>query len=133
MAAANLPFPQHLPPAPPLIVPALLVASLIFMIVVLVLGTAPDSPFVNRWIRSLGQVSFSAYLLHFAVLHKLPLLLPRVFDLHATGWRAIFIWFGLWVTAVLSHPRDFPADLRGCREPDDCPRQARHFSYRLVL
>src|SRR6185437_809778 len=88
VAAANLPFPQHLPPAPPLIVPALLAASLIFMMVVLVLGTTRDSPFVNRWIRSLGQVSFSAYLLHFAVLHKLPLLLPWVFDLDATGWRA---------------------------------------------
>ena len=101
VAASNLPFPQHLPPAPPLIVPALLVASLIFMMVVLVLGTTRDSPFVNRWIRSLGQVSFSAYLLHFAVLHKLPVLLPRVFDIHATGWWAIFTWFGLWVTAVL--------------------------------
>ena len=101
VTASNLPFPQHLPPAPPLIVPALMVASLIFMIFVLVLGTTRDSPFVNRWIRSLGQVSFSAYLLHFAVLHKLPVLLPRVFDLHATGWWAIFTWFGLWVTAVL--------------------------------
>ena len=101
VAASNLPFPQHLPPAPPLIVPALLVASLIFMMIVLVLGTTRDSPFVNRWIRSLGQVSFSAYLLHFAVLHKLPVLLPRVFDIHATGWWAIFTWLGLWVTAVL--------------------------------
>jgi peptidoglycan/LPS O-acetylase OafA/YrhL len=100
VAAANLPFPAYLPFAFPLVVPALLVASLIFMIVVAVLGNDPRSPFINRLICSLGQVSFSAYLLHFAVLHKLPQLLPSVFDVGATGWRAVFVWFLLWLVVV---------------------------------
>lgn len=100
VVAANLPFPPSLPFAPPLIVPTLLVASLIFMIVAAVLGNDPRSPFINRLICSLGQVSFSAYLLHFAVLHKLPQLLPSVFDTGAKGWQAIFVWFVLWLVAV---------------------------------
>lgn len=98
--AANLSLPHRLPFAPPLIVPGLLVASLLFMIVVVVLGNDPRSPFINRPICRLGQVSFSAYLLHFAVLHKLPVLLPGVFDTGATGWRAIFICLALWLVAV---------------------------------
>jgi peptidoglycan/LPS O-acetylase OafA/YrhL len=100
LVAANLPFPSYLPFTPPLMVPALLVASLMFMIVAAVLGNDPSSPFVNRAICSLGQVSFSAYLLHFAVLHKLPQLLPSVFDVGATGWRAIIVWFALWLVVV---------------------------------
>jgi len=100
VVAANLPFPGRLPFAPPLGVPALLVASLIFMIVVAVLGSNPRSPFINRAICSLGQVSFSAYLLHFAVLHKLPQLLPDVFDVRATGWQAILVCFALWLVAL---------------------------------
>ena len=100
VAAANLPFPQRLPFSPPLLVPTLLIASLIFMVVVLAIGNNPRSPFINRPICRLGQVSFSAYLLHFAVLHKLPLLLPRVFDVGAAGWQAIFVCFALWLVAV---------------------------------
>lgn len=100
--AANLPFPHRLPFAPPLIVPGLLAASLIFMLLAAVLGNDPKSPFINRPICRLGQVSFSAYLLHFAVLHKLPALLPALFDVTATGWRAIFTCFALWLVAVPS-------------------------------
>jgi peptidoglycan/LPS O-acetylase OafA/YrhL len=104
VVAANLPFPGILLPRPPLVLPALLVASLMFMVVTRALGMAPASPYVNRWIRSLGKVSFSAYLLHFAVLHRLPMLLPRLFDLRASGWLAIATCFGLWLTAVpLTH------------------------------
>jgi len=93
--APLLPYPQGL-----LLVPTLLMATLIFMVVVAVLGNDPRSPFINRVICSLGQVSFSAYLLHFAVVHKLPRLLPGVFDVGATGWRAVFACFALWVVAV---------------------------------
>ena len=60
VGVANLPLPASLPFASPLGVPAYLVASLIFMIVVAVLAGDPRSPFINRPICSLGQVSFSA-------------------------------------------------------------------------
>jgi peptidoglycan/LPS O-acetylase OafA/YrhL len=70
------------------------------MLVVAVLANDPFTPFINRPIRALGQVSFSAYLLHFSVLHKLPLVLPGIFDVHATGVRAIFVFLALWLTAM---------------------------------
>lgn len=100
VGVANLPLPAALPFASPLGVPAYLVASLIFMIVVAVLAGDPRSPFINRPICLLGQVSFSAYLLHFAVLRKLPQLLPDVFDVDATGWQAIAAWFALWLAVI---------------------------------
>jgi peptidoglycan/LPS O-acetylase OafA/YrhL len=100
VVVANLPFPGRLPFALPLILPTVLVSSLIFMVVILVLGTAPNNLLVNRPICSLGRVSFSAYIIHFAVLHKLPVALPGVFDITSTGWRAIFVCMLLWAVAV---------------------------------
>lgn len=100
VGVANLPLPASLSFASPLVVPAFLVASLIFMVVVAVLASDPRSPFINRPMCSLGQVSFSAYLLHFAVLHKLPQLFPTAFDVGATGWQAIVAWFALWLVVV---------------------------------
>jgi peptidoglycan/LPS O-acetylase OafA/YrhL len=39
--------------------------------------------------------------LHFAVLHKLPLLLPAIFDVrHVTAWNAILTFVALWAVAV---------------------------------
>jgi peptidoglycan/LPS O-acetylase OafA/YrhL len=98
--AANIPFPTRLPFKPPLYIPTLLIASLIFMVAVSVLSVAPRPLFVNRMICSLGRVSFSAYLLHFAMLHKLPQVFPAFFDVRASGWPAIFACFSLWVAAL---------------------------------
>jgi len=97
---ANIHLPHRLPFALPGIVPALLAMSLVFMLVTMVLAASPDSVFVNHPIRALGTVSFSAYLLHFAVLHQLPRLFPSVFDVHAVGWAAIATFVVLWVVAV---------------------------------
>lgn len=100
VVAANMPFPQSLPFKPPLIIPTLYIASLIFIIVATILSINPRSPFINPAICSLGKVSFSAYLLHFAVLHRLPVWFPEIFDVHATGWHAIGVSFALWLTVV---------------------------------
>ena len=101
VVAANCPLPGRLPFSLPLVVPALFVASLIFMILACALGNAPESIFNNQLVRAFGTVSFSAYILHFAVLHKLPLLLPDIFDVrHVTGWKAILTMAELWVVAV---------------------------------
>jgi len=107
VAIAHVPFPQTLPFSFPYIVPTLYVASAAFMVAVLALAANPSSIFVNRPIRLFGKVSFSAFLLHFAVLQKLPLLLPGAFDVTATGWRAImgfaiFCAAGVAVTFALS-------------------------------
>ncbi|GGF10918.1 acyltransferase [Aliidongia dinghuensis] len=95
-----LPFPERLPFSFPLLIPTFLVASLIFVVIVAAMATSPRSPFVNRFACELGKVSFSAYLFHFAVLHELPRLLPILFDTDATGWRAIFSCFALWLATV---------------------------------
>jgi peptidoglycan/LPS O-acetylase OafA/YrhL len=97
---ANAGFPQALPFAGPLYIPAFLMAALIFMVFVAVLALNPASMFINRPIRALGQVSFSAYLLHFAVLHALPRRFAAVFDIRATGWHAIFTFALLWAFVV---------------------------------
>ena len=97
---ANAGFPQSLPFAGPLYFPAFLMASMFFMVFVAVLALNPATMFINQPIQVLGQVSFSAYLLHFAVLHALPRLLPNLFDVHAAGWHAIFTCGLLWVCVV---------------------------------
>lgn len=98
---AHLPLSNRLPPEAPLYVPRLLAAAFVFMAFTCVLALQPRSVFVNRAICSLGQVSFSAYLIHFAVIWKLPLILPTVFNIHATGWSAIAVFFAFWPTVVL--------------------------------
>ncbi len=99
--AANLQLPHRLPVALPLLLPTHVVATLIYMVLVATLANAPASPFVNDVACSFGKVSFSAYLLHFFVLHKLCLLMPAVFDRSATGWHAILVCAVLWATTVL--------------------------------
>ncbi len=100
IVAANLPLPHRLPVALPLLLPTHVMASLIYMVLVATLANAPASPFVNDVACSFGKVSFSAYLLHFFVLHKLCLLMPAVFDRSATGWHAILVYAALWATTV---------------------------------
>jgi peptidoglycan/LPS O-acetylase OafA/YrhL len=60
VALASLPFPGSLPFAAPLFVPKVLMTSLVFVAAVLALGSARRSPFVNRFVCALGEVSFSA-------------------------------------------------------------------------
>ena len=98
--AASLPLPHRLPGALPLLLPSYVAASLIYMVLVATLANAPASPFVNEVACSFGKVSYSAYLLHFFVLHRLCLLMPGVFDRHATGWRAILVCAALWAATV---------------------------------
>jgi peptidoglycan/LPS O-acetylase OafA/YrhL len=100
VVATNIKFPGRLPLSPPLLVPTFFVASLIFMIFVLTLGNNPTNIFVNRSIRSFGKISFSAYIIHFAVVHKLPLLWPAVFDTNAGNWQAILAFALLWLAVV---------------------------------
>lgn len=80
--------------------PMLMLVSFVFMIFSLVLFLNPTIILINRAICSLGEVSFSAYLLHFMVLHELTTRLPGLFDLTATGFRAIFIGAALWAVTV---------------------------------
>jgi peptidoglycan/LPS O-acetylase OafA/YrhL len=69
--------------------PLLLVASAIFFAAAVILANQPQNLFINRPICALGEVSFSAYLLHFFVIHQLVHRLPAIFDATATGYSAI--------------------------------------------
>ena len=99
-ALTYLPLPNRLPPEAPFFVPRLLAASFVFMAFTCILALQPRSFFINRAICSLGKVSFSAYLIHFAVIWKLPDYVPAAFDITATGWNAIGVFFVLWAVAV---------------------------------
>jgi peptidoglycan/LPS O-acetylase OafA/YrhL len=81
-------------------VPALLMASGIFIAVVLLFADDPNNILINRPICALGEVSFSAYLLHFFVIHQFVHRLPSIFDATASGYRAIAICAGLWIVVV---------------------------------
>jgi peptidoglycan/LPS O-acetylase OafA/YrhL len=100
IALANLHLPIWLSLYPPYWPPTLTLASLMLMLFVSTLAMNESCFAVNRLICLLGKVSFSAYLVHSAVLHKLPLLAPRVLDLQAEGWRAVGVCVLLWLVAV---------------------------------
>lgn len=81
-------LPQWLDPRVPL-PPRFIVVSLAMTVFILALGRARPGLFVNRPAALMGRISFSAYLLHFAVLRTIaeqPFL--RNF-LKASGWSAI--------------------------------------------
>jgi peptidoglycan/LPS O-acetylase OafA/YrhL len=80
--------------------PILMLVSLVFVVFCLVLFLNPAIALVNRAICALGEVSFSAYLLHFFVLHQLTTCLPGVFNPSATGYAAILACAALWAVAV---------------------------------
>ena len=96
VAATRLPFSARLPFA----IPLYLVASVIFMALIVVLKACPGSRFINGPVCRLGEVSFSAYLLHFSVLHSLVWVAPHVFDVSASGWPAIARCCALLVVTV---------------------------------
>ena len=82
--------------------PQFLAASAAFVIFILAMSQARRTVFVNRFSSALGKVSFSAYLLHFAVID---LVLDRhqaLFHLHETGWKAVaaFVFAIIVVTVV---------------------------------
>lgn len=57
--------------------------------------------FINGPIRKMGQVSFSAYLIHFGVITFIEKNLSEFFSLNSTGVSAIF-WFFAVLCAVIA-------------------------------
>ncbi len=70
-------------------VPGFVVATVCLAGFVLALGTARRSLFVNPLAAAMGRVSFSAYLLHYAVILITIDAYPALFHTGATGWLAI--------------------------------------------
>ena len=69
--------------------PGLFVISLCFLLFVLALSRPQPGLFVNPVVQAIGKVSFSAYLVHFAILQDVVQRWPAVFHLDAKGLPAI--------------------------------------------
>jgi peptidoglycan/LPS O-acetylase OafA/YrhL len=87
IAVAPIPFSHHLLFKPAL--PQFLAASLAFFVFILAMSQSRKSKLINPLIAGLGKVSFSAYLLHFAVIKLVMTDHPGIFHIHDTGWTAI--------------------------------------------
>ena len=80
--------------------PVTLAVCLPLALFVLALSRMPRGVLVSRWAAAMGRVSFSAYLLHFAVLRGLELF-PSVYHADATGYGAILAFALTWPVAAL--------------------------------
>lgn len=85
--------------SPLYLMPFLLAAALIFMVCSLTLALNSNTILVNRVICMLGEVSFSAYILHFFVLHWLSKNVPFI-DVQRTDYPAIGTLALLWVMTL---------------------------------
>jgi peptidoglycan/LPS O-acetylase OafA/YrhL len=95
VAMAPLPFSHQLMLKPA--VPQFLAASCGFLVFILAMSQSRSALLVNPLIAGVGKVSFSAYLLHFAVIELVLNAHPDFFHLGATGWPAI----GVFLLAIL--------------------------------
>jgi peptidoglycan/LPS O-acetylase OafA/YrhL len=95
-------FPNsHFPP--PMFFATLLLAGFIF-----VLAKAPETFLTNRWIRALGTLSFSAYVIHFIFIEHLPgwsggLIDDQAKGLVAVGMGVLFGIVTVGCTAAVSY------------------------------
>jgi len=99
IAASRLSLAHWMTLEPPY-VPLLLPLSMSLMAFVFLLSQYRGKFWVNPVIASMGKVSFSAYLAHFAVVRWMEVLAPTVFQ--TTKYAAILAFCGAWVVAVLA-------------------------------
>ena len=78
-------------------IPPILIVSISFMAFIFILAKGPETVFTHPWIRRIGVLSFSAYVLHFLFAHKIPGWSFGLIDRHATGYTAIATGIALWV------------------------------------
>jgi peptidoglycan/LPS O-acetylase OafA/YrhL len=87
LSSAPIPFSHQLLLEP--ILPQFLMASFVFSIASIAMSQMPERFVVNRAVAGLGLVSFSAYLLHFAVIEWVLVKNPGIFHTGAIGYAAI--------------------------------------------
>jgi peptidoglycan/LPS O-acetylase OafA/YrhL len=96
-ASAFVPLGHFIGDVP--VVPASLAVSIVFMIVIIVLSNGPNI-LVNRAVANMGKVSFSAYLIHFAIL-DMEKSFPDFMHTHEKGYQAILGFAVSWPMTVL--------------------------------
>ena len=82
-------------------VPNILIATSIFMVFIFVLARGPETLFTHKYIRRMGVLSFSAYVLHFLFVHKIPVWTGGLINCKATGYTAIATGAALWVLTMI--------------------------------
>ena len=92
VAFAPVPFSHQLLLKPA--IPQFLAASACFSLFILGLSQARRSLLVNPVIAGIGKVSFSAYLLHFAVIDQVLNRHRDFFHMDSSGWTAIAVFAG---------------------------------------
>lgn len=82
-------------------VPTILIATWAFMGFIFVLARGPETLCTHKYIRRLGVLSFSAYVLHFLFVHKIPTWSGGLIDPHATSYTRLAISaVALWVLGM---------------------------------
>jgi peptidoglycan/LPS O-acetylase OafA/YrhL len=101
VAMAPLPFSHELMLKPA--IPQFLAASGAFFVFILAMSQSRSALLINPIIAGVGKVSFSAYLLHFAVIELVLNKHANFFHLGATGWTAIGVFlYSVLVVSVLT-------------------------------
>jgi peptidoglycan/LPS O-acetylase OafA/YrhL len=85
----NSPFPS-----------TVVVVSVGFTLVVIALSVSPPGVLVNRWVAYVGEVSFSAYIVHFGILDLLTGPLAGFAGLSNQRYAAIACFAAAWVAVV---------------------------------
>lgn len=83
-------------------VPTILIATVSFMAFIFVLARGPETLFTHACMRRLGVLSFSAYVLHFLFVHRIPAWTGGLIDCRATGYAAIGMGAALWVLTMIA-------------------------------
>ena len=81
-------------------VPPILYASLCFMVFIFTLSRHSNTLVTHPFIRKIGVLSFSSYILHFLFVHGLPLWLDGLINVKAIGYAAIANFVLLWALVL---------------------------------
>jgi len=90
------------PTSPFIFMPSVYINALLFMAFIFVLAKGTPTIFTHPWMRRLGTISFSAYLLHFFFVFRIPGWTGGLIDTKATGFAAIGMCALLWITTMIS-------------------------------
>jgi peptidoglycan/LPS O-acetylase OafA/YrhL len=98
-AAAFVRLPHYLGAAAPYL-PGFLVVSLFLAVFILALSQARRGLLLTPLAAAVGRVSFSAYLLHYAVIKLAVSEHPRMFHANASGMAAIAAFAAAWLVVM---------------------------------
>ena len=82
------------------VAPTIFIATICFMCFIFVMDKGSPTIFVHKWIRMLGVLSFSCYILHFLFVSYIPFWFDVLIDVKATGLRAVLTAALLWMVTM---------------------------------